>query len=207
MSEELPAASPAKGEGQGLKTALDFGPLLVFFVANWLAPEPQIFKVLVATAAFMVAMVIAMIVSWVKLKKIAPMLWVSAVLVLVFGGATLYFRSETFIQVKPTIVYLIFATILGFGILTERPFLKMLMGASYPGVTNEGYRKLTISWTLFFVAAAAVNEIVWRTQSWDFWVGFKLWGMIPATILFALANIPMLMKHGLMLEEPDQSKS
>lgn len=204
---EAQSAKESKEENKGLGFALDFGPLLVFFLVNSFAPEPQLFKILAATSAFMVAMIVALIVSWVKMGKISPMLWVSGGLVTVFGAATLWFQNETFIQIKPTIVYLIFATVLIFGMWTGRPLLKMLLGTAYPGLSDNGYRKLTINWTLFFVASALLNELVWRTQTWDFWVGFKLWGMLPLTFIFAIANIPMLMKEGLNLEgDEDEAK-
>ena len=203
---EAQSAKESKEENKGLGFALDFGTLLVFFLVNSFAPEPQLFKILAATSAFMVAMIVALIVSWIKMGKISPMLWVSGGLVTVFGAATLWFQNETFIQIKPTIVYLIFATVLIFGMWTGRPLLKMLLGTAYPGLSDNGYRKLTINWTLFFVASALLNELVWRTQTWDFWVGFKLWGMLPLTFIFAIANIPMLMKEGLNLEgDEDES--
>lgn len=210
MSEEQNTEN-TKEENKGLGFALDFGPLLVFFLVNSFAPEPQLFKILAATSAFMLAMVIALIVSWFKMGKISPMLWVSGGLVTIFGAATLWFQNETFIQIKPTIVYFIFATVLIFGMWTGRPLLKMLLGTAYPGLSDDGYRKLTINWTLFFVASAILNEAIWRTQTWDFWVGFKLWGMLPLTFIFAIANIPMLMKEGLNLEgdgdEADKRKA
>ena len=181
----------------GLRMAIDFGPLVTFFAANALAPEPKIFKVIVATTAFMIATIIAMIVSRVKAGRISPMLWISGALVLVFGGLTVWFHDETFIKMKPTAVYAMFAVILGYGLATGRPLLRLLLESAYPGLNAEGWRRLTINWACFFVGMAILNEVVWRTQSWDFWVGFKLWGAIPLTLLFALANIPMLMKHGL----------
>lgn len=205
MSEEH-VIKESKEEKKGLGFALDFGPLLVFFLVNSFAPEPQLFKILAATSAFMVAMIVALIISWVKMGKISPMLWVSGGLVTVFGAATLWFQNETFIQIKPTIVYLIFATVLIFGLWTGRPLLKMLLGKAYPGLSNAGYRKLTINWTLFFVASAILNEAIWRTQTWDFWVGFKLWGMLPLTFIFAIVNIPMLLKEGLNLEGDQEGK-
>lgn len=183
--------------GPGLRLAIDFGPLAVFFIVNMLTHGPQIVRVLTATAAFMVATAIAMIVSRWKAGHVSPMLWMSGALVLVFGSLTLYFHSETFIKIKPTIVYAMFASVLGFGLVTGRPLLQGLLEAAYPGLTNEGWRKLTINWMLFFVGMACLNEAVWRTQTWDFWVGFKLWGAMPLTVLFALANVPMLMRHGL----------
>src|SRR3546814_255119 len=114
---------------------------------------------------------------------------------------TLYFHDPKFIQVKPTILYAMFAGILGFGLVTGRPLLEALLGSAYPGLNALGWRKLTRNWAVFFVAMALLNEIVWRSTNWDFWVGFKLWGALPLTFLFALANVPMLMRHGLTVAE------
>ncbi|HEX8555120.1 MAG TPA: inner membrane-spanning protein YciB, partial [Sphingomonas sp.] len=199
--------------------AVDYAPLVVFFAINFLAPaEPMmrlvagwsgflsdmdrlgamvIARVICATAAFIVATIIAIIVSRVKLGSVSPMLWISGALVVVFGGLTIYFHDPRFIQMKPTIVYSTFAALLGFGLLTGRPLLEALLGAAYPGLSAVGWRKLTRNWAVFFVAMAVLNELVWRSAGWDFWVGFKLWGAIPLTLGFALANLPMMMRHGL----------
>ena len=190
-----PNASP------GFRLALDYGPLVAFFAVNFLAPGPALARIMAATIAFMVAMVIAVSLSWIKTRHVSPMLWVSAVLVLVFGGLTLYFHDERFIKMKPTFVYATFAAVLGFGLATGRPLLQGLLGSAYPGLTERGWRKLTINWTLFFVGMAVLNEAVWRSTSTDFWVSFKIWGAIPLTFLFALANIPMLLRNGLSTGE------
>jgi intracellular septation protein len=212
-------AAPAHDASPGLRMALEYGPLLVFFAVNFLAPAAAtmrlvaastsflseldragalvIARIIVATAAFMLATAVAMIVSRVKLGRVSPMLWISGAFVVVFGGLTVYFHDPKFIQMKPTFVYAMFAAVLGFGLLTGRPLLQGLLGAAYPGLTAEGWRKLTRNWALFFLAMAALNEGVWRSTNWDFWVGFKLWGAIPLTLLFALANVPMLLRHGL----------
>ena len=189
----------------GLRMAIDYGPLVLFFAVNFLTPGPPQTRVIAATVTFMVATLVAMIASKIKAGHISPMLWMSGGLVLVFGGLTIYFNDETFLKIKPTIVYGMFASILTFGLLTGRPLLQSLLESAYPGLTPDGWRKLTRNWALFFVFMAALNEFVWRytasiwtpKQSWDFWVGFKLWGAIPLTLLFAFANVPMLMKHGL----------
>ncbi len=181
----------------GLRMAVDFGPLAIFFIVNSLADGPKLLKVMMATSAFMVAIAISMIVSRVKAGRISPMLWISGGLVFVFGGLTLWFRDETFIKMKPTIVYAMFAIILAYGAAVGKPLLKLLLETAYPGLNETGWRKLTINWIGFFTFMALLNEAVWRTQSWDFWVGFKLWGAVPLTLIFAIINIPMLMKHGL----------
>ncbi|MBB4152831.1 intracellular septation protein [Sphingomonas jinjuensis] len=207
----------------GLSMAIDYAPLVVFFAVNFLLPPPLamtivasltsslndmdrlaaivVARVIVATAAFVVATVAAMIVSKVKLGRISPMLWISGGLVVVFGGLTLYFHDPRFIQMKPTFVYTIFAGVLAIGLATNRPLLQGLLGAAYPGLTAEGWGKLTRNWAIFFALMALLNEAVWRSTSWNFWVGFKLWGAIPLTLLFAVANLPMLMRHGLKMEE------
>ena len=203
----------------GIRVAVDYAPLLVFFLVNFLAPaEPMvrlvgrfgdvlsgmdkagalvIARVVCATTAFVLATIIAIVVSRVKLGRVSPMLWISGVLVVVFGGLTIYFHDPRFIQMKPTIVYATFAAVLFFGFVTGRPLLEGLLGTAYPGLSATGWRKLTRNWAIFFVAMALLNEVVWRSAGWDFWVGFKLWGAIPLTLGFAMANIPMLMRHGL----------
>ena len=195
MTERTPA-------GAGTRMAIDYGPLVVFFAVNFLTPSVPIVRVIAATIAFIVATVIAMVVSRVKTGRISPMLWLSGMLVVVFGGLTIYFHDQRFIQMKPTIVYASFAAVLGFGLATGRPLLQSLLGTAYPGLTPLGWRKLTLNWAIFFTFMAILNEIVWRHSTWDFWVGFKLWGAIPLTLLFAVANIPMLLRHGLQTDEP-----
>lgn len=185
----------------GLRMAIDYGPLAIFFAVNFLTPGPALARVLAATGAFMAATIVAMIVSRVKTGRVSAMLWMSGALVLVFGGLTLYFHDETFLKMKPTIVYAMFAAILAFGLATGRPLLQGLLGAAYPGLQARGWRKLTRNWALFFVFMAVLNEIVWRSTTWDVWVSFKLWGAVPMTLIFAMANVPMLMRHGLTLSD------
>lgn len=185
----------------GSQLLIDVGPLLVFFAANFFAPVPQVLKIFVATGAFMAAMVAAMIYSALRFGRISPMLWFSGVLVVLMGGVTIWLQDETFIKMKPTFYYLLVTALLAFGLFTGRPLLKRVLGSAYPGLDEEGWRKLTRNWALFFGFMAVLNEVVWRNSSTDFWVGFKLWGAIPLTFLFAIANIPMLLRHGLNREE------
>ena len=193
----------------GLRLGIDIGPLAMFFIVNTFAPGVALSKLLAATIAFMIASGIAMAVSKWKAGHISPMLWISGTLVLVFGGLTLYFHDGTFIKMKPTFVYTMFAAILGYGLLTGKPLLQMLLDAAYPGVDAEGWRKLTRNWAIFFVAMAVLNEYVWRSYAplpesdTKVWAGFKLWGGVPLTLIFTFANVPMLMRHGLRVaEEP-----
>ncbi len=194
------STAPKSEAGPGLKAGIEYGPLVLFFAVNFLAPIGPLTRVLVATGVFMAATVVAMIVSKVKLGRISPMLWLSGILVVVFGGLTLYFHDERFIKMKPTIVYAMFSALLFFGLATGRPLIQMVLGNVYPGLTALGWRKLTRNWACFFAFMAVLNEAVWRNSSWDFWVGFKLWGAMPLTIAFAIANIPMLLRHGLNAE-------
>lgn len=189
----------------GLRMAVDYGPLAVFFIVNALAPGSEIGRILAATAAFMIAIAAALAFSWFKAGHISPMLWLSGGLVLVFGSLTLYFHDRTFIQVKPTFVYAMFAVLLGYGLATGRPLLQSLLESAYPGLTARGWRLLTINWAVFFALAAAANEVARAMLSWDQWVFFKTWGMIPATLIFTFANIPMLLKNGLQLDRKEEA--
>jgi intracellular septation protein len=193
MSKETAKSEP----GGGTKLLIDLGPLLLFFIANFFAPVPGPMKIFVATGVFMVAMLAAMLLSQIRYRTISPLLWFSGLTVVVMGGLTIWLQNETFIKMKPTFYYVLVAGLLGFGLATGRPLLKAVLGSSYPGLDNEGWRKLTRNWALFFLFMAGLNEAVWRATSTDFWVGFKLWGAIPLTLIFAAANVPMLIRHGL----------
>lgn len=174
---------------------LDLGPLLAFLIAYWTTKE-----MFLSTGIFMAATVAAIIGSRLTAGRVSPLLWFSGVMVVVLGGLTIWLHDETFIKLKPTIYYLMVAGILAFGLWTGRPTLKLVLGTAYPGLSERGWTLLSRNWALFFVAMAAANEAVWRTTTTDFWLGYKLWGAMPATLLFALANIPMLMRHGLNAE-------
>jgi intracellular septation protein len=179
-----------------MRLAVDLGPLIVFFAANSLA------DIYVATLAFMIATGVAIALSWVKAGRVSPMLWVSGAAVLLFGGLTLWLHDETFIKVKPTIIYVTFAAILGFGLATGRPTLKLVLEQAYPEMDEIGWRKLTRNWALFFAGMAVLNEAVWRSVSTDMWVQFKVWGVTALSVLFALAQAPILMRHGAVGREP-----
>lgn len=190
--------------GGNLSLALDFGPLLVFFLsykgAGWIwGPGNPITAMTLSTAAFMAAIVIAVIISKIKLGRVSPMLWLSAMLVLFFGGLTIYFQDQSFIQVKPTIIYSFFALMLFGGLLRGKALLKYLLQAAYDGLTDEGWRKLSRNWGFFFVAMAVANEVMRHSMSFDAWLSVKVWGVTVVSLLFALANIPMLTRHGLTL--------
>src|SRR5947209_19469330 len=193
----------AKSEPQGGgKLLIDLGPLLVFFLVNFLAPVPSVMKLFVATGAFMAAMVVAMIYSALRYGRISPLLWFSGVRVVRLGGLTIWLHNESFIKMKPTLYYALVSGLLWFGLATDRPLLQRVLGSTYPGLDETGWTKLTRNWAAFFAFMAVLNEAVWRNSSTNFWVGFKLSGAIPLTFLFAAANIPMLLRHGLMKDEP-----
>lgn len=173
-----------------LKLALEVGPLAVFFIAN------ARFGIFTATAAFMVAIVIALVGSWLLERKLPVMPLVTAAFVLVFGGLTLALEDELFIKLKPTIVNLLFAAILFGGLFFGRPLLKPLFEAAFP-LTDHGWKLLTMRWAVFFVVLAVLNEVVWRSFSTDFWVSFKLFGIMPLTMVFAAAQLPLIRRHSL----------
>jgi intracellular septation protein len=195
------AAEPEKREpSAGARLMIDLGPLLVFFLVNYFAPVPEMLKIFYATGAFMAAMIVAMMISYLRYRHISPLLWFSGIMVVILGGITIWLHNDTFIKMKPTVYYVLIASLLAFGLATGRNLLKMVLGAAYPGLSEEGWKLLTRNWAVFFLVMAVANEAVWRNSSTSFWIGFKLWGFLPATFLFAIANVPMLMKHGMQLE-------
>ena len=177
-----------------LKLVLDLGPLLIFFAAN------SRFGIFAATGAFMAAIVIALAVSYALTRHLPMMPLVTAIVVVVFGGLTLVLHDELFIKVKPTIIYVLFGGVLLVGLA----FGKSLLGIVFDSVfhlTQEGWRKLTLRWALFFLALALANEIVWRTQTTDTWVNFKSFGVVPLTFVFAAFQFPLLQRYAAAPEE------
>jgi intracellular septation protein len=171
-----------------LKLALDIGPLALFVVAN------AKLGIFVATGSFMAAVVAALLVSYAMTRQWPIMPVVTAIVVMVFGGLTLALHDETFIKLKPTIIYALFGgTLLG-GYIFDKSFLAIVLDSVFH-LTEEGWRKLTLRWALFFFALAVLNEVIWRTQSTDFWVNFKLYGFVPITFVFAAMQYPLLMRH------------
>ena len=171
-----------------LKLVLDIGPLVLFFAAN------AKFGIYAATGAFMAAVLIALAISYAMTRHVAIMPLVTAVIVLVFGGLTLVLHDDLFIKLKPTIIYLLFGGTLLVGLALGKPLLGLLFESVFH-LTEEGWRKLTWRWSLFFLLLAVINEIVWRTQTTDFWVSFKLFGVVPLTFLFGALQYPLLVKY------------
>ena len=204
-----------------LKLVLEIGPLAVFFLsfqyAETILANPSLFALLesamgadalrsnsgpifVATAAFMVAIAASLTVSWTLARTLPKMAVVTGIVVVLFGGLTLWLQDEVFIKMKPTIVNSIFAVILGFGLIQGRSYLKYLMGEAMP-LTDEGWMIFTRRWVFFFMFLAIVNEVVWRTQTTEFWVSFKTFGNLPLTLGFMALQWPLLQRHSI---EPRQ---
>jgi intracellular septation protein len=182
------------------KLATELGPLLVFFAVN------AKFHLFVATGAFMAAIVAAMIASYLVTRHVPVMALVTGVIVIVFGTLTLALHDETFIKVKPTIIYGLFAVTLGGGLLFGRSFIAVMFDQMF-NLTPQGWRILTFRWALFFLAMAVLNEAIWRTQSTDFWVAFKAFGVIPLTMIFAVMQMPLVKRYHLEPASLEASES
>lgn len=171
-----------------LKIALDLGPLVLFFLAN------ARYGIFAATATFMVAVLAALAVSYVLTRRLPIMPVVTAIIVLIFGGLTLILHNDTFIKIKPTIIYVLFGGVLLGGLLLGKPLLGVVFDSLFH-LTEEGWRKLTLRWALFFFALAVLNEIVWRNTSTNVWVDFKVFGVMPLTLVFGALQYPLLQKY------------
>jgi intracellular septation protein len=176
------------------KLLLDLGPLLLFFFAN------SYRGIYFATGAFMVATVITLGISYYLIRRFPVMPIVTAVIVMVFGALTLYLHNDTFIKLKPTILYVMFGVILLAGLLTGRPLFQLVLDGAFH-MTEVGWRKLTFNWALFFLLMAGVNEFVWRTFTTDQWVAFKTFGFLPLTLIFAISQAPIMAKYA--IKDPD----
>ena len=206
----------AKPKSTWLNLAIDFGPLLVFFLAyRHFSPSGDThgagfgsaIAVTKSTAAFMVATVIALVVSKWKLGKIAPMLWLSAVLIVGFGTLTVLLGDPFWIQVKPTAIYLLFAATLFIGLWRGKPMLRYLLEAAFEGLDHEGWLKLSRNWGYFFLFLAALNEVLRHTLSFDSWLAAKVWGVTTLSFLFTFTQLPMLLRHGLTQEAKPEAEA
>jgi intracellular septation protein len=182
-----------------VKLALEMGPLALFFVVN------AKYGIFPATAVLMAGVVAALIASWVLTKHIPIMPLVTAVAVVFFGSLTFFFHDELFIKLKPTIVNSLFGAALLGGLAMGKPLLPIVLD-SVMKLTEAGWRILTLRWGVFFFFLAALNEVVWRTQTTDFWVSFKVFGTMPITIIFALAQVPLILKHEIKPEAQNSAK-
>jgi intracellular septation protein len=197
-----------------LKLVLEMGPLILFFFAN---ARPALFMpfvgpllpqavsgekagIFVATAVFMAAILLSLTVSYALTRHLPVMAMVTAVIVVVFGSLTLALQDDTFIKMKPTIIYLLFGGLLLGGLAFNKPLLAIVFDSVFD-LNAEGWRKLTLRWAVFFLALAVLNEIVWRTQTTDFWVSFKVFGVVPLTFVFAALQYPLLQKYAATPEQ------
>ena len=202
----LPDKKPDHGV---LRLVLDYAPLAVFFgVYKWNAPSDNnmvgtLAAVISSTGAFMVAIAIAAGIAKWKLGKISPMMLLTTVLVIGFGGLTIWFHDARFIQIKPTIIYALLSGLLFIGLFMGRPFMKYMFEAGYDGLSDEGWMKLSRNWAWFFAVLAVLNEIIRAQFDFGMWLSIKVWGVTILSLVFAAANVPMLLKHGLGDEGDD----
>jgi intracellular septation protein len=198
----------SKPKSGWLNLAVDYGPVIVFFaVYKYYSPADrgnsvaEVLAVMSGTVAFMVAAVVALLLSKWKLGQVSPMLWLSTVLIVGFGGLTVLLHDPIWIQVKPTAIYLLFGVTLLIGLWRGKALLKILLEAAFEGLSDEGWLKLSRNWGLFFLVLAALNEGLRHWLSFGDWIAAKLWVFLPATFLFTFAQIPMLLRHGLAVDE------
>jgi len=178
-----------------LKMALDLGPLLIFFAANTVSSN-----IFTATWVFMIAITASIAITFAIERKVSPMALLTFALVLIFGGLTLWLSNENFSNIKPTILYSTFAAVLVGGLAFNRLFIKYLLGQTMQ-LADPAWRALTWRWSVFFLMLAIVNEFVWRNTSTDMWVAFKVWGVFPLTLLFALSQTPFIARHQIESEK------
>ncbi len=200
-----------------LNLVVDYGPVVVFFLVYRQFSPPsgqhdavaEVLAVIKSTGAFMLAAVVALLVSQWKLKRISPMLWLSTVLIVGFGGVTILLRDPIWIQIKPTAIYLLFGTILLVGVARGKAYLKYLLEAAFEGLSEVGWRKLSRNWGLFFLVLAVLNEVLRRyynvaNGNFGTWISLKLWLFMPLSFLFTFTQLPMLLRHGLLTEAEDE---
>ena len=187
MTRTTETSGAPKALNPVVKLMLELGPLALFFAVY------SKLGIFAATGVLMAGVVVTLAVSYSLLRRIPVMPLVTAVIVVIFGSLTLFFHDETLIKIKPTALYLLFAAALFTGLALKKPILKILFDGALH-VTEEGWRKLTWRWAFFFIALAVLNEILWRTQSTDLWVKFKTFGFLPLTLLFAVAQAPLIMR-------------
>ncbi|MDH5188191.1 MAG: septation protein A [Rhodospirillaceae bacterium] len=188
MSDSITKTTANQPVNHGLKMALEMGPLLIFFVVNakW--------GIMTATATFMVATTISLIFSYIKTRRLPAILLIGGFFIMVFGGLTIALDDDMFIKLKPTIVNTLFASALFVGLATGRNFLKNVFESAIH-IDDEGWRKLTWRWAWFFILLAILNEFVWRTQTTDIWVSFKVFGIMPLTLVFSFTQLPLIFRH------------
>ena len=207
MTDTSLHTSAKKPRSGWLNVAVDYGPLLIFFLTyKYFAPDGedaagQILAVIKGTGAFIVAALAALAISRWRLGKVSPMLWLSTVLIVGFGALTIYFQDERFIQWKPTVIYVGFGVLLLAGWMKGKALLKILLEAAFEGLSDEGWLKLSRNWGIFFLFLAALNTVLMYALSFESWLAAKLWLFLPLSFLFTFTQLPMLLRHGLALED------
>jgi len=202
-----PAETSRNPKSGWLNVLVDYGPLLVFFLTyRYYSPEGEdvageIFAVVRSTGAFIVAAIAALAFSKWRLGKVSPMLWLSTALIVGFGTLTIYFADEFYVQLKPTIIYLLFGIALLIGYWRGKALLQTLLEAAFEGLTHEGWLKLSRNWGVFFLFLAALNETLRMTLTFGDWLAAKIWVFLPLTFLFTFTQLPMLLRHGLSVED------
>lgn len=205
-----PADRPPLSTSSNL--AINFGPLLLFFAGSKAGKamfergelpglhDADMASAMIGTGVFIIASLVAAGWHWAKTRHLPPAMIFTTVIVVLFGGLTLWLQDKAFIQLKPTIIYGVFSALLFGGLLTGRPTLQLVMGDALPGLTDRGWRLLTRNWALFFLALLAANEAARRFLGYDDWLSFKVWGVTIAIFVFTIAQTPLLAKHGLKLD-------
>jgi intracellular septation protein len=208
MTEVAKTAKPKSG---WLNLVVDYAPIIVFFaVYKYYSPADrenaiaEVLAVIRGTVSFMIAAVVALILSKWKLGRISPMLWLSTLLIVGFGGVTVLLQDPVYIQLKPTAIYLLFGAILLIGVARGKAYLKYLLEAAFEGLSDAGWMKLSRNWAFFFLVLAVLNEGLRHYLSFGDWIVAKLWVFLPLTFLFTFAQIPMLLRHGLAAEDKDE---
>ncbi|QQN73700.1 inner membrane-spanning protein YciB [Croceicoccus sp. YJ47] len=213
--EQRPTPSPAPKRKSGLlNLAIDYGPLLVFFIVyRWASPDDygnavgEVLAVVKGTVAFIVAALVALAVSKWKLGHVTPMLMLSTALIVFFGGLTILFQDPVFVQVKPTIIYSLFAAALLIGVWRGKALLKYLLDAAFEGLSDRGWMKLSRNWGLYFIGLAVLNEVLRATLSFDSWLATKFYVFMPLSFLFTFSQLPMMMREGLGGGAADEAMS
>ncbi|AKM10578.1 inner membrane-spanning protein YciB [Croceicoccus naphthovorans] len=211
MADEI-GTQVAKKKSGWLNIAIDYGPLLVFFaVYKWFGPEQdgdavgEVLAIVKGTGAFIVAAIVAVIVSKLKLGHVTPMLMLSTALIVFFGGLTILFQDPVFVQIKPTIIYAVFAAALLIGYWRGKALLKYLLDAAFEGLSDKGWMKLSRNWGVYFIFLGVLNEVLRASLSFEDWLVAKLWVFLPLSFLFTFTQLPMMMREGLGKEEEDEA--
>ncbi|MCX7864319.1 MAG: septation protein IspZ [Novosphingobium sp.] len=206
---DSPAGS-RKPKSSWINLLIDFGPLLVFFLTyRYFSPDNDdgfgvVLAVTKSTIAFMAATVVALVISKWRLGHVSPMVWLSTVLIIGFGGITVLLADPWFIQIKPTVVYLLFAGVLFAGLARGKPMLKYLLQSAFEGLDEEGWLKLSRNWAIFFLVLAVLNTLLIYLVSFETWLSAKVWGFTTLSFIFTFSQLPMVLRHGLAAEARDE---